>query len=87
MIAALRARGAAIGRAFTQEEFDAWAEKPCTANTIYHRFGSWRRALQAAGIEGAKGFNFTPEELIANLEAAWPEFAADEEALAERLEE
>ncbi len=71
MIAALRARGAAIGRAFTQEEFDAWAEKPCGARTIGARLGNWRRALLMAGIEGGQRTNYTPRELIENLEAAW----------------
>ena len=71
MLDAIRRRGEHLGGAFTIKQFDAWEGRPCSADCICARFGSWRRALQAAGIEGAKGFNFTPEELIENLEAAW----------------
>ncbi len=71
MVQALRARYARVGRAFTISQFDAWRNKPCGGIAIQRRFGSWRTALKTAGIQGAKGQNYTPEELIENLEAAW----------------
>jgi 5-methylcytosine-specific restriction endonuclease McrA len=71
MVESLRRRHAQLGRAFTIEEFNAWRGRPFNAVLCVVRFGGWRRAMKAAGIEGVRGHRYSPAELIENLEAAW----------------
>ena len=58
-------------RYFTRLEFDKWAGRRCQSRTISARFGSWKQALAIIGIEGGRKYEYTPEELIENLEAIW----------------
>ena len=71
MVEALRARHAQLGRPFTIAEYNAWPERPCSGGLILLRFKLWRNAMKLAGIEGARGRDYTPAELIKNLERAW----------------
>ena len=59
------------GRGFTQAEFDAWKERPCSSQTVARRFGGWDRGLAKAGLEGGRRMAYSPEELIAHLRAVW----------------
>ena len=58
-------------RYFTSREFSSWKKKQCSVKTIINRFGSWKKALKLIGIEGGHGRNYTPEELVDNLEKIW----------------
>jgi len=60
-------------RYFRRSEFDAWKGRTCQSRTIAARFGSWKQALAIIGIEGGRKFEYTPDELIDNLEAIWKE--------------
>ncbi len=39
------------GRAPTCSQFSKWPHRPCGEATVYTRFGSWKRALAAAGFD------------------------------------
>ena len=71
MVAALRARHAQLAGPFTIAQFNAWPAKPCSGGLIAMRFKTWRNAMHTAGIAGARGRDYTPAELIRNLELAW----------------
>jgi len=58
-------------RYFTKGEFDKWPRHGCGSNTISRRFGSWKKALAIIGIEGGRTYEYTPEELVDNLEVLW----------------
>lgn len=60
-------------RYFTRSEFDKWPGRRCQSRTISGRFGSWKKALAIIGIEGGREFEYTPDELIENLEDIWKE--------------
>jgi 5-methylcytosine-specific restriction endonuclease McrA len=59
------------GRPFTQAEFKAWPDRRCSPFSISRRLGSWRKALAAAGIQGANVPHYEPLEMIQRLEKAW----------------
>ncbi len=68
----LRAFGEVVGgRPFAQMEFNRWEGARCRAEPITRRFGTWRAALAAAGIEGGQGRSYEPAELMERLEKAW----------------
>lgn len=72
LLDALRRLGVLLGnRGFMIREFDAWPDRPCTPDTIIYRFGSWPKALAAVGLSPVPRRKYSPEELIANLEAVW----------------
>ena len=72
LITALREFGLSRGsRPFKMREFDAWPARPCLAQWIIHRFGSWSRALERAGFPGARQRNYDPGHLIHHLEKVW----------------
>jgi hypothetical protein len=58
---------------FTTNEYNKWENKIANSVTITQRFGSWKKALQIIGIEGGHEKEYTPEELIDNLENIWKE--------------
>jgi hypothetical protein len=58
---------------FTTIAYDEWTDKKATSATIVRRFGSWKKALSAAGLEGGRERRYSIEELIANLEDVWRE--------------
>jgi hypothetical protein len=58
-------------RYFGRSEFDKWAGRRCQSRTISARFGSWKKALAIIGIEGGREYEYTPDELIENLEVIW----------------
>lgn len=62
----------AVGeRAFSTDEFDAWGGRLMTSASIAKRFGTWRKALKSAGIEGGRCARWTAAELMEILEAVW----------------
>lgn len=58
---------------FTTAEYNKWEEKIATSETFTKRFGSWHKALKLIGILGGHEKEYTPEELIKNLENIWKE--------------
>jgi 5-methylcytosine-specific restriction endonuclease McrA len=61
------------GHVFRCADFQAWAEKPCTVATVITRFGSWRKALAAIGIDNARIRTCDADQLMLNLERIWHE--------------
>src|ERR1043165_2355033 len=59
------------GRAFGLKHWDAWKDAPCCSRTVIVRFGSWRTALQRAGIQGGRSSPCDIGELMDNLERVW----------------
>jgi hypothetical protein len=52
----------------TYSQFSKWPQRPCSAGTVYMRFGGWLRALAAAGFDTREP---TRAELMDTLERAW----------------
>src|SRR5438445_5235862 len=74
LLSALEEYAKVVGyRYFQTREFDKSNERSCHSSTIIERFGSWKKALSIIGIEGGHKREYTPEELIANLERIWKE--------------
>lgn len=72
LIVALQAAAEALGEGyFTSPQYDGLAGKRPHSATIIDRFGSWKKALALIGITGGRERRHSPEQLIANLEAAW----------------
>lgn len=61
------------GRPFSMKEFWEWPRQVCRPHTIMRRFKGWRRALTAAGIQGARRGRYTRVELMDILEQTWRE--------------
>jgi len=58
---------------FSTTEYDNWENKIAHSETIANRFGSWNKALNIIGIKGGREREYSPEELIENLEDIWKE--------------
>lgn len=72
LIVALQDAAGALGEAyFTSTQYDSLAGKRPHSATIIDRFDSWKKALALIGIAGGRERRHSPEQLIANLEAAW----------------
>src|SRR5262245_6535509 len=64
----LKAFGASVGnRPFTMREFKASTHCPCYPQLYAIQFGSWRKALERVGIQGARVRRADPAELIDDL--------------------
>jgi len=59
------------GRAFFMHEFRNWPDRPFSPHLAIQRFGTWRKALAAAGVRGGRCYRCTNEDLIAELERVW----------------
>ena len=58
---------------FPSTKYDALPEKQPHSSTIIDRFGSWKKALALIGIIGGREREYSPEQLIDNLEKVWKE--------------
>ncbi len=58
---------------FSTKEYDKWNGKIACSGTVVSRFGSWNKALRIIGIGGGRERQYTPEDLIENLENIWKE--------------
>ncbi|HVC08310.1 MAG TPA: HNH endonuclease [Elusimicrobiota bacterium] len=59
------------GDYFTSPQYDGLPGKRPNSATIIDRFGSWKKALALIGIVGVRERQYSTEQLIINLEAAW----------------
>ena len=59
------------GKRMRRRDFKAWKQRTFSAETTTKRFGSWHKALIAAGLPGAHNRRHTPEDLINILERVW----------------
>ena len=64
---------ASDGRYFSTTQYEALPGKRPHPDTIINRFGSWKRALRLIGISGGREKQYSPEQLIHNLETIWRE--------------
>ena len=72
LVAALQYAAEALGDGyFTSPQYDDLPGKRPHSATIINRFGSWKKALALIGITGGRERQHPPEQLVANLEAAW----------------
>ena len=72
LLEALRAFGATVGnRPFTMREFKKSPLCRCYVQLYSVQFGSWRRALELAGIKGGRVRRADPAELIDDLDRVW----------------
>ena len=60
-------------RYFTSTEYDGLSGKRPHSATVIHRLGSWKKALSLIGISGGRERQYSPEQLVQNLEAVWKE--------------
>ncbi len=74
LFVALQAAAEAFNRSyFSSPQYDRLPGKRPRSDTVIHRFGSWKKALELIGISGARKRRHSAEELILNLEAVWKE--------------
>jgi 5-methylcytosine-specific restriction endonuclease McrA len=59
------------GRPFTMKQFEQWPERPCHAQALTHRFGTWRDVLRLAGAPGGRPREWSNEELLDQLSQLW----------------
>jgi hypothetical protein len=71
LLAALREFLATRPRRPSIPQFNAWPKRPCRNSAYTLRFGSWPRALELAGLTNPRRRNYSPQELIDRLDAAW----------------
>jgi hypothetical protein len=59
------------GEYFSTTQYDDLPGKRPHSATIIQRFGSWKKALALIGIEGVRNRQYSPEDMVDNLESAW----------------
>jgi hypothetical protein len=56
---------------FGMREYDAWDRKIVSAGIIQVRFGTWGKALQAAGCRVGRGHKLDPKAMVAAFRDCW----------------
>ena len=70
LVAELRRVAGVLGKnAVTIDQFNDHAT--FHSSTLFRRFGSWFKALEAAGLEKTRNLNLTNEQLFENLVSVW----------------
>ncbi len=54
-------------------DYDAWSGRLATSDTIRRYFGTWGKALQAAGLRTGRGQRLDPKDMVAAFKACWKE--------------
>jgi hypothetical protein len=57
-------------------DFDKWPEKTATSDTFRRYYGSWGKALQAAGLRTIRGMKLDPQEMVRAFKACWKDCQA-----------
>ncbi len=72
ILSGLREYGESVGRRpFTMLEFEGWKGRKFGMSVVTMRFGTWREALERAGLMGGRVREYPPAELMNKLEATW----------------
>jgi hypothetical protein len=72
IMAALQAADQTQGEGyFSSTQYDGLPGNRPYSDTVINRFGSWKKALALIGVTGARERQYSPDQLIANLETAW----------------
>ena len=58
---------------FGMREYDAWSGKLAHSETIRVRFGTWGKALQAAGCRAERGGKLDPKTMVKAFRDCWRE--------------
>ena len=58
---------------FGMREYDAWSRKLAHSETIRVRFGTWGKALQAAGCRAERGGKLDPKTMVKAFRDCWRE--------------
>lgn len=58
---------------FGMRDYNAWRGKVAHAETIRIRFGTWGKALQAAGCRAVRGHRLDPEAMVSAFRGCWKE--------------
>lgn len=56
---------------FGMREYDAWPRRLATSDTFRRYFGSWGKALQAAGFRTVRGRKLDPKQMVAAFKDCW----------------
>ena len=64
---------AAGNKYFTTIQYDGLGGRRPHSPTIIERFGTWKKALALVGVSGGRERQYSPEQLIVNLENSWRE--------------
>jgi len=54
-------------------DYDIWPKRIATSDTFCRYFGTWGKALQAAGLRTSRGHKLDPKEMVAAFQACWKE--------------
>ena len=61
---------------FGMRDYNAWRGKAANAETIRVRFGTWGKALQAAGLRAVRGYRLDPQAMVKAFRDCWKEQAS-----------
>jgi predicted phosphohydrolase len=65
-------------RQFGKREFDAWKDKPITADSIMRIYdGSWSMAMEEAGLKAIMTLKQNPEEMVRIFKECWEALDAE----------
>jgi 5-methylcytosine-specific restriction endonuclease McrA len=56
---------------FGMRNYDNWSGRLATSDTIRRYFGTWGKALQAAGFRTVRGQKLDPKDMVAVFKACW----------------
>jgi len=74
IVASLKEYGELHGRpTFGMRDYNIWPKRLASAETIRVRFGSWGKALRAAGFRAERGRKLDPKEMVAAFKDCWEE--------------
>lgn len=72
LLGALQSATEALGEGyFTTTQYEGLSGQRPRHETIIERFGSWKKALALIGISGGRERQYSPDDLINNLESIW----------------
>jgi hypothetical protein len=89
IIASLKEYGRLHGKSsFTLREYDNWEDKLLASSNIRRHFGSWGKALQAAGFRAQFTQKLDPRDMVTAFRDCWHEHQSmpNQRRLAEYLE-
>lgn len=58
---------------FGMRDYNGWARRIVNANQIQGRFGTWGKALQAAGCRAERGHKLDPKAMVTAFRDCWRE--------------